>query len=531
MGAAEQPFCQLQTLTAGFLYRNGIVFQAFIKKMFMLSLQLLYFWNVMKLSKYPGCILAICLLFANIVATKAQDSWSLQRSIDYALANNIDIRQQVVQKRLAELTLHQSKMARIPTLSAGLNGSYANGRNIDPNTNTFITSAVTSYNGGLTAGANVFSFFYQQNTIAANKYNYQAQDKLLEKAKNDVAFNIATAFLQILLNTEQVHISEVQVKLTLDNLANTKKLVIAGSVPESNQADLEAQLATDSVNLVNAQNQVIQSTLQMKALLNLSFDQPYVPQIPDNIAEIPLPRLDEVDPEMVYSAANSNNPLIKADQLLIKSSERSYSAYRAQMYPSLSVSGQAYSLYSNSAKNGEPVSIKGVQSVDVGTVKIGADEYTVKNNVYEYNMKYTVIPFNDQLSNNFKQTFGVALNIPILNGWTYRTNTQKAKLNIETQRLTMEKDNQKLRQDIYTAHANAVSALQKFYAASRGVDASQKAYDFATKRFDLGLMNTIDYITTQSKLFNAQINKVSAQYDYIFKMKLLEFYRDQKIAL
>ncbi|WP_177318637.1 TolC family protein [Chitinophaga sancti] len=485
----------------------------------------------MKLSKYPGCVLAICLLLANTVATKAQDTWSLQRSVDYALANNIDIRQQSVQKRLAELTLKQSKLVQIPTLSGGVNGNFANGRSIDPNTNSFITSAVTSYSAGLSAGANIFNFFYQQNVIASNKYNYQAQDKLLEKARNDVAFNIATAFLQILLNTEQVHISEVQVKLTMDNLANTKKLVIAGSVPESNQADLEAQLATDSVTLVNAQNQVIQSTLQMKALLNLSFDQPYVPQIPDNIAEIPLPRLDEVDPEMVYSAANSNNPLIKADQLLVKSSERSYAAYRAQMYPSITASGQAYSSYANSAKNATPVSIKTVEDVQIGTVDVGASTYKVYTKSYTYNYEFSTIPLSTQLDNNFKQTLGLSLNIPILNGWTYRTNMQKAKLNIETQKLTMEKDNQKLRQDIYTAHANAVSAIQKYYAASRGVDASQKAYDFATKRFDLGLMNTIDYITTQSKLFNAQINKVSAQYDYIFKMKLLEFYRDQKIAL
>jgi outer membrane protein len=108
---------------------------------------------------------------------------------------------------------------------------------------------------------------------------------------------------------------------------------------------------------------------------------------------------------------------------------------------------------------------------------------------------------------------------------------QKARLNITGQQLTRDKDNQKLRQDIYTAHANAVAAIQKFSAASKGVVASQRAYDFATKRFDLGLMNTIDYITTQSNLFKAQVDKVSAQYDYIFKMKLLEFYRDQKITL
>jgi outer membrane protein len=468
----------------------------------MLSSQLLYFWNVMKLSKKPGCVLALCLLFAAVVSVKAQDTWSLQRSVDYALANNISIKQQDVQKRFAELTFKQSKLAQIPTLNLGFGSTYSSGRNIDPSTNGYITTNYTSTTGGLNAGATLFNWFYQQNLIASNKYQYQAQDRLLEKARNDVAFNIANAFLQILLNNEQVHISELQVKLTTSQLENTKKLVIAGSVPESNQADLESKLASDSVTLVTAQNQVIVSTLQMKAYLNLGFEVPYVPQIPEKIGDIPLPRLDEVDPEMVYSAAMSTNPLIKADELLIKSMERSYASSKGQLYPKLTTSFNLNTNYSNSFK------YLPVGSTDPKT-----------------------IPFSDQVNNNRYQAIGLSLNIPILNGWQARTNVQKAKLNITNQELTRDQDNQKLRQDIYTAHANAVAAIQKFSAASKGVTASQRAYDFATKRFDLGLMNTIDYITTQSNLFKAQIDKVSAQYDYIFKMKLLEFYRDQKITL
>lgn len=465
----------------------------------MLSLQLLYFWNVMKLSKKPGCILALSLLFATVVSVKAQDTWSLQRSVDYALANNIDIKQQDVQKRLAVLTLKQSQLAQVPTLGLGFDGSYRSGRNIDPSNNSYINNNYYNVSGGLNAGANIFNWFSQKNLISSNKYQAQAQDRLLEKARNDVAFNIASAFLQILLNNEQVHISELQVKLTTSQLENTKKLVIAGSVPESNQADLEAKLASDSVTLIGAQNQVILSTLQMKALLNLGFEVPYVPQIPDKIGDIPLPRLDEVDPEMVYSAAMSTNPLIKADELQIKSLERNYASLKGQLYPKLTSSFNLSSLYSTS-------------------IKVAPD---FKN----------TSPLSDQISNNRFQVIGLSLNVPILNGWQARTNVQKAKLNITTQELTRDQDNQKLKQDIYTAHANAVAAIQKFGAASKGVNASQRAYDFATKRFDLGLMNTIDYITTQSNLFKAQIDKVSAQYDYIFKMKLLEFYRDQKITL
>lgn len=500
----------------------------------MLSSQLLYFWNVMKLSKIPGCLLALIFLFANPVAVNAQDTWTLQRAVDYALANNITIRQQEVQKRLAELTLKQSQLAQVPTVNLGFDGGLGSGRNIDPISNAFVTQSYFNFGAGASIGATLFNWFYQRNTISANKYQSNAQSFLLDKARNDVAFNIASAFLQILLNNEQVHISEVQVKLTLSQLENTKKLVIAGSVPESNQADLESKLASDSVQLVNAQNQVILSTLQIKALLNLGFDVPFVPQIPENIASIPLPRLSEVDPEMVYSAALNSNPLMKADEQLIKYSERSYAAAKAQLYPRLTLSGNANSSYATTSKNTFYTGVRtdtlntpfGVADVDANT------KYTVRQVIVSGTGAYTkTVPFFDQLNNNFRQSIGLSLNIPILNGWQARTNMQKAKVNILNQQLTKEQDNQKLRQDIYTAHANAVAAIQKFSASSKGVEASQRAYDFATKRFDLGLMNTIDYITTQSNLFKAQIDKVSAQYDYIFKMKLLEFYRDQKITL
>ncbi|MBW8686311.1 TolC family protein [Chitinophaga rhizophila] len=451
----------------------------------------------MKLSKIPGCLLALCILFANSAALKAQDTWTLQRSVDYALQNNISIKQQDVQKRYAALTLKQSQLAQLPSVGAGIQGTIGSGRNIDPYTNVFVTQSYFNLAGGLNTNVELFNWFYKRNTIAANKYETQAQSRFLEKARNDVAFNIASTFLQILMNIEQVHVSELQVKLTSSQLENTKKLVVAGSVPESNQADLETKLASDSVTLVNAQNQVILTTLQMKALLNLSFDQPYVPQTPEKLSEIPLPRLDEVDPEMVYSAAQNTNPLIKGDDLQIKSRQKAYAAQRGLLYPSLAANGTINTSYTDVAK--------GVTG--------------------------KTIPFGDQFSNNFRQSAGLSLNIPILNAWQQRAAVNRAKLDIENQELTKAKDLQQLRQDIYTAHANAVAAIQKYSAASKGVEASQRAYDFATKRYNLGLMNTIDYITTQTNLFRAQIDKVSAQYDFIFRMKLLEFYRDQKITL
>lgn len=460
-----------------------------------LSSQLLYFWFVMKLSRITGMFLII--LFANTISAEAQDTWSLKRCVDYALQHNIGVKQQDVQKRLADLTYMQSKLQRIPALSGSANAGYTDGRSASLTDNSYVNQTYFSASGGLNLQGNLFSWFAQQRTIAANRYTAEANSFLLEKARNDLAFNVATAFLQILLNIEQVKVNEENVRLTTSNLENTKKLVIAGSVPESNQADLEAQLASDSTNLVTAKNNVILSILQEKAYLNLGFEIPFEPEVPENIASLPLAPLQEMGPEMVYSAALTNYPQVKSDELMIKSAQKSWQATKSQLYPSLGIQGGLNTYYAN--------------------------------NYFDRNNK--LIPFNEQIDNTFRKTIGIGMNIPIFNGWQQRTAVAKAKATIQNQELTRDLNRQKLKQDIYTAHANAVAALQKFHSTTTGVMAAQKAYDFATKRFNLGLMNTIDYITTQSKLYQAQTNRVIAQYDYIFKMKLLEFYRDQKISL
>lgn len=502
----------------------------FIKKWQRLSSQLLYFCSAMKSNHLPGAFLVICLLFANTVA--AQDTWSLKRCVDYAMANNISIKQQDVQKRYAELTLKQNQLSQIPTLSGNASGNYNAGRTVNTTTYTFGSQGFFSLSGSLSSSATLFNWFSVRNTIAASKYQADANSYLLEKAKNDVAFNIASTFLQILQNNEQIHVNETQLSQTKAQLANTQKLVIAGSVPESNQADLEAQLARDSANLITAQNNVTLSILQMKALLNLSFDVSFQPEIPADIANIPLPSLNEVDPEMVYSAALSTNPLVRADSLSIKAFQRSVASAKGAMYPTLSLSAGIGTSFTTQNKELNLNDFRGI-TWDTSTIafaRVNGNDYKVINTPVA-NFGQRTIKMGTQFSDNFQQQVGISLNIPILNRWQLRGNYKRAQLDLYNQQLTRDLDNQKLRQDIYTAHANAVAAIQKFYAASKGVDASQKAFDFATKRFNLGLMNTIDYITTQNNLFQAQINKVSAQYDYIFRMKLLEFYRDQKITL
>ena len=493
-----------------------------------MAFQRIYFCQAMRIKSLAIVSIMALLLFATPRPVSAQDNWTYQRCLDYALYHNLTLQQSVLQKRMSELTLKQNRMTQLPSLNAGASTGYRFGRSIDPTSNSFVTQSLFNAGFSLNASADLFGWFTKQNNIAASKYQLYANNYLLEKARNDMGVNVANAFLQILLTSEQVKVSQAQVKLSQAQLDNTKKLVAAGSVPESNQADLEAQLARDSSTLVTAKNSNANSIIQMKALLNLDFAVPFVAEPPQNIAGIPVLSLAETGPEMVFTAALAAQPQHKADEMMVKAAGRTLQSARGALYPSLSLNAGAGTNYANSNYEfiGNPVP----KTDTLGSVNVAGTDYAVVRNGFKY-PNTRLVPFKDQLSNNFGQNIGLSLNVPLLNAWRLRGNVEKAKMDMQNQKLTMAVNQQKLRQDVYTAYSDAVGAQQKYYATISTENASQKAYDFATKRFNVGLMNSVEYITTQTNLFKAQIDRVSALYDYIFKIKLLEFYRDQRITL
>ncbi|WP_341834223.1 TolC family protein [Chitinophaga pollutisoli] len=460
-----------------------------------------------------------------------EEAWTYQRCYDYALRNNLTLQQSVLNKRLAELTLKTDRMSMLPTLTGSASGGYIFGRSINITTNQFDNEATFNASIGLSAGADLFGWFSKRNIVASSKYEVYAQNYLLEKARNDMGVNVANAFLQILLAQEQVKISRAQVDLSKTQLDNTKKLVLAGSVPESNQADLEAQLARDSSTLVTAENSSILRTLQMKALLNLGFEVPFATKIPDNVAAVPVINLAENSPEMIFSSALSIQPQYRSDEMRVKSADKSLAAAKGAMYPRLRANAGADTRLAGGTRYEQFGPDNWVTYVS----SIGFPKSNPLDTVFTYDQfnnratrKYTT---GRQLADNFGQNIGVSLSFPIFNGWQLRGQVERAKIELENRKLSLDINRLQLRQDVYTAHADAVGAFQKYQAAITTEQASQKAFDFATKRFEVGLMNTVEYVTTQTNLFKAQIERVSALYDYIFKVKLLEFYRDQRITL
>ena len=480
------------------------------------------------------CIkLAVCLF--TFTFSFAQEKWNLQKCVEYALANNISVKQTDLQSQFSALSLKQSKASQLPTFNFSNSAGFSFGLSENPTTGILENNSFFNSGAQLQAQVSLFNWFSKRNAIDANRLTYEADIQQTEKVKNDVALNVAVAYLQILLAREQANLSRIQLQQTISQLESTQKQVDAGKLPELNAAQLEAQLATDSSSLITAETSAQQFVLQLKALLNLDAGMAFDVETPP-VDMIPVEGLAALQPEDVYASAMVNLPQQKVNELRIKSAEKDMGVAKAAMYPTVSAFGGLDTRYAHFEK--APIYNQLVTGYTVTPLRADAG-----NGVF-YNVEQPVVrngnnivgyvksnDFRKQMKENFGQNFGIGLSIPILNGRRARTSWEQSKLTVKNLELTKEQGDQQLKQDIYKAYIDATAAIQKFNANKKGVQTAQKAYDFANKRYELGLLSTYELLNSQNALQTAKTQLLYAQFDYVFKIKLLEFYKGQGLKL
>ena len=468
--------------------------------------------------------LALIAFFITFLAN-AQDSskWDLERCVNYAIQNNITVKEADVQARIAHLQTILNNAQTIPTLAFNTQAGENFGRSIDPTTNQYTTNSVFFQTYSLTTGITLFNFFSIKNNRLFARTDEAGYRIGVDKVRNDISLNVAASYLQYLLSIEQANAAKVQIAQTQSQLDNTQKLVDAGSLPELSAAQLQAQLATDSSTYITANGTAEQNRIGLMGLLDLDASTAFEVSLPD-IDKIPLEALSALQPGYVYDLALHNQPLQKADSLHIKAAQYSVKSTRGAMYPTLSFFGQLGSNYASTFQE-----FKGEQLFGLDTVFTHAGDYITTPNVEPVYAKPNYIRQVGTI--NFSQAVGLSLNIPIANNKILKSNYERAKLNVENLQLQARQDNVTLQQNVYQAYSNAVSAYEKFNATTKADSIQQYALGLAKKRYEIGVLSTIDYITTQNNAFTATINALSARYDFVFKMKVLEFYKGFGIKL
>lgn len=474
-----------------------------------------------------GLLFFLLLCFVQV---NAQDVWDLRRAVEYALANNISVKQADVQARITALQTALAEAGRYPSLNLSGNAGYNLGRSVNPATNSFENRNIFFSGFQLQSGVTLFNWFSQRYNREATRLEGEAANAATDRARNDVALNVAVAYLNALLSAEQINISKVQVSQTSAQLEVVRKQVRAGTVPELNAAEIEAQLARDTANFITAQGTYQQNLINLKALLNLDMATPFEIEKPA-VAAIPVESLAELQPDVVYQEALKNLPQQRVNSLRYAAAEQSIKAARAARYPTL---GGFASIGTNSASGfADQRTVRSVPTGKFDTVAV-----VPVNNINYFAVRpgqtfvFDNASFGQQIFNiNPRQSIGINLSVPIFNNRQLRTAWERSKLNAEGIRLQMNADNLRLQQDIYTAYTNAVNAVQRYNAAQKAVRTAEIAYDFSQKRFNAGLLQTLQLLINQNNLFRARLDAVSAQYEYVFRLKLLEFYKGRGLKL
>ncbi|MBL7829064.1 MAG: TolC family protein [Saprospiraceae bacterium] len=459
---------------------------------------------------------------------RAQDTWSLERCIEYARDNNITIKQALANVRTAALSEQQAKASRLPNVSANADFGEQFGRRIDRVTNQFTNEATGFSSVGLNAGVNLYNGGLINHSIKQAKWDLQAATADAERTINDLGLLIASAYLNILLSEEQLENAQKRVEQSKAQLSATEKLIDAGTVPMADKFNLLAQVARDEQLAVQAQNTVDLGYLTLKQYLQLEPD--YQLQIERPEVLIPADATPEkaVLP-MLYQTAIGTQPGIRAADFRVKSAQEGIAIARSAYYPSLSLFGNLSSNYSSRAVDVLKGKYIGQETVPFGTFVIGSvvTDVEVVSDVYEY----PKMGYFQQIDRNFGQGFGLSLNIPIYQNGRTRLNVERARLGVLTAQMQQTQTQQNLKNDIQTAIANARAAKLQLAAAQKTYDATTIAFQNTEKRHALGAVNALDLTTAKNNRDISENDLVVAKYDYLFKLKILDFYEGKPLKM
>lgn len=454
-------------------------------------------------------VVSAILTLSMAIPSIAQESWTLQKCIDYAIENNILVKQQELNSRYYQNLVSQAKSNRLPGLNAQLGNSFSFGRSLSYE-NTYENVNSMGISGGASSDITIWNGFTLSNTIKQKELDLKAVIQDLQKTKDDVTLNIAAAYLEILFAEELELVSEANIEVTKQQINRTRQLVDAGSLAKGSLLEIEAQLAREELQQVSDQNTVELAYLTLYQLLELPVSQSFKvekPTLPELKASIEM--ANSID---VYNNALQARPEIKASALRVESAKRQLQIAKGSLWPSLSFSASYYNNYNDNYnrviyKNGVPV--------------VNPDGSTATES----------IPFNDQLKNNDRYGFGLTLNIPVFNQFQVKNNISNAEIQAMDYEYQLQSTKNVLRKEIEQAYQNALAALKRFVSSEKAVNSMQEAFRYTEEKFNVGMVNSVEYNQSKNNLASAQSDLLQAKYDFIFRSKILDFYNGKKIEL
>lgn len=465
--------------------------------------------NVKRLTVISLCAASTCVGNAmpqtreTAIGTQQQDStqalpaqWNLQTCIDYALQQNITIRKNRLNAKSAEVDVKTARAALFPSLTASVSQRIVNRPNSQTNTiidgdNITSSQSKTSYNGsyGIDANWTLYNGSKRLNTLKQQRMNNRIAEQGVAESENTIEESITQIYVQILYAAEAVKVNEATLDVSRAECERARALLAAGSIARSDLAQLEAQVSTDKYQLVTAQATLQDYKLQLKQLLELDGEKEmtlYIPTLGDENVLSPLPSKTDV-----YRSALTLRPEIEAGRLNVKASELDIDIARSGYIPTISL------------------------SAGIGSTNTNGNDFT----------------FGEQIKQNWNNSLGVTVSVPIFNNRQTKSAVQKAKIQKQNSELDLLDNQKNLYKTIEGLWLDANSAQQRYVAAIEKLRSTQTSYDLIQEQFNLGMKNTVELLTEKNNLLNAQQETLQAKYMAILNTQLLKFYQGEQITL
>ncbi len=430
--------------------------------------------------KYNKIVL-IFLLFISI-SSIAQEKLSLKECINRAIEKNISIKN----SSLDLLNSTENKKTAIGNFlpSLNINGNHSWNTGLTQNITTGILENQTTENSSMnmSVGIDIFNGLANLRTLHRANLDLLAKKYQLEDMKEDISLLVANSYLQILFNKEQLDVQKSQLKISKEELKNAKEKFKNGIIPEGNLFEIEANLALSEQNVIIAENNYQLSKLSLSQLLLFEDSDNF--DIADDNYKIPQSSVINKSAKEILEQAMKNRNDIKLAETNLEIAIKDKQISQSRLLPSAS----AFYSYNSRVIMDAPESLK------------------------------------SQFDLNAGESIGLQVNIPILNGWSSRSNINKSKINILRSKNLLDQTRIDLENTIYQALNDAKGAQKSYEAAKKSEIARKTAYEYAKERFENGALNTINYFQAQQLFETAQSELIKAKYDYIFKIKVLEFY-------
>ncbi|WP_162419420.1 TolC family protein [Cyclobacterium roseum] len=441
-------------------------------------------------------LLAFLLGLGQLTTGLSQDTagkLSLEECVAIALENNLNLRRSELNLVSSEATLLESKGQQLPSFSMGGSTGFRWGRSINPVTNLFETRRIGNVNVSASSSIPVFAGGQIRNSVKQASLNVETDRLNLAASRNDITLNTINLFINIAFSKEQLNIANSQLTTSREQLSRTEKLVAAGSLPMADQLDLQAQTATNELEVINAENNLRIARLNLSQALQMPFSEDFDILIPE--LEVDGLTVGTQGVEQIYSVAVGTLPQIKAAEFGVQAAEYGIKIAKGAYLPSLNLSANVFSNY------------------------VDQTSFTTSD------------PILRQFENNLSQSANLGLSIPIFSNFRNQAGVQRARVQKRLSEIQQIEVKNQLRQDIESAYTSAYAARQSYRSSQLRVEALEEAFRMARQRFEVGAINAVDFQVAQNNLFNAQADLVTAKYEYVFSAKVLDFYLGNPLTL